>query len=406
MVCKHCGKEISDQSVFCPVCGGKVERIGNGAASQPLGTAGAGSAGGYGGLAANSLFVVFARERQNKGVLWEVILWCAICFAMLLSFVNIILLVCGKGASDWRGLSILLWIFTFLCEIGFCLFVGFRWHGFSVLYGIATFLFIILVPFYMAEVGVVGWYYGYDQIIFITICFALALITSLGLVICVSFEVFTKMKMKLVVFICSLVEMFFILCMAVIAYFPSGFRSISMGLSNNPYYLYILGSVSYLILCCVVTLYTAFYCRGVIEDDKGNLFHRKEKTGEKITETSQKEGQAGAVGQQPETAGQQALIGIQCIHGNYQGQAFPVQGEIIIGSQPGSAHIVLQDAYVSKQHCRIRFNAASDNYELIDLSTNGVYLENGVRLQGNMYHSCPRGTVVYLGSKNQKYKLL
>ena len=398
MICKHCGKEIADQSVFCPACGGKVERIRNDAAMQPSAVSGAGTVSGrvQGGLAVNNLFARFLRDRHQKGIMCEFILWISICLSCLLSLINVFMLISKISYGDGYVQSILLWGFLFLLEIGFGVFVAFRWQGISILYGITIFLLVMLIPFYIVDRGLMGWYIGYDGTNFMTVCFALALMTAMGLVVCGAFEFFTKIKIKLAVFICSIVEMSLIACMVVLPYLILIVESNKWGISSCCYCL-LLGSMSYFVVCCTVTLYTVFYCKEIIDSDKGNLFHLNGLEGGKPESVK---------GEQVKTEEKQALVGIQCLHGNYQGQVFPVQGEIIIGSQPGSAHIVLQDAYVSKQHCRIRFNAASGNYELIDLSTNGVFLENGVRLQSNMYHSCPRGTVLYLGSQNQKYRLM
>lgn len=97
---------------------------------------------------------------------------------------------------------------------------------------------------------------------------------------------------------------------------------------------------------------------------------------------------------------------LQCLAGTHKGKIFPLQGEIIIGSLRGQAHIVLQDAYVSRQHLSIRFNDASNCFEVKDQSTNGTFLENGTRLQKNIYTSCPRGTIIHLGSSSQQFKLM
>lgn len=388
MFCSHCGKEIPDQSVFCPVCGNQLGKAAGGMPAQP-------DAGTYGGeqlpengIIGNHLFVRFARDKNNKGLLCELILWSLLCFSMFLLLLNILLLIGKMGHGLWYTGNVMFGFFLLILESGLGALILLRFRGISILYGISFFPGIMLVPYYVMERGIMAWYVGYERTIFIAVFFALALITAIGLVVCGALEIFTAIRLKLAVFICSIVEISLIASMVVLPLLLSGDIGGMMSVFSNRGFL--LNSVSYFIICCVVAFYAIFYCKGIIESDQENLFHlNKQKGTAKVVQATQP-----------------VPVGIQCIRGSYQGQTFPVHGEIIIGSQPGSAHIVIQDVYVSKQHCRIRFNAPSSSYEVADISTNGVFLENGMRLQRNVYQSCPRGTVIYLGSENQKYKLL
>jgi len=388
MFCSHCGKEIPDRSVFCPACGNQLGKAAGGMPVQPD----AGNRGGKqmseNGIAGNHLFVRFARDKSNRGLLCELILWSLICFSMLLLLVNILFLIGKMGHGSWYTGNVIFGFFLLILESGLGTLVLLRFRGISILYGISFILGIMLIPYYMMERGLMAWYLGYGRTIFIAIFFALALIAAMGLIVCGTLEFFTAIRLKLAVFICSIVEVSLIATMMVLPLLLSGDIVGMMSILSNRGLL--LNSVSYIIICCVAAFYAIFYCKGIIESDKENLFH-----------LNKQKGTAKAV-----QAAQQVPVGIQCIRGSYQGQTFPVHGEIIIGSQPGGAHIVIQDVYVSKQHCRIRFNAVSGSYEVADISTNGVFLENRMRLQHNVYQSCPRGTVIYLGSENQKYKLL
>lgn len=116
---------------------------------------------------------------------------------------------------------------------------------------------------------------------------------------------------------------------------------------------------------------------------------------------------SASVSPQPmKVASTQPSVMLQCLAGTHKGKLFPLQGEMMIGSLQGQVHIVLQDAYVSRRHLSIRFNAASNCFEVKDQSTNGTFFENGTRLKKNVYTSCPRGTVIHLGSSKQQFKLI
>lgn len=88
------------------------------------------------------------------------------------------------------------------------------------------------------------------------------------------------------------------------------------------------------------------------------------------------------------------------------GQVFNLQNvEFSMGSQQG-VNLVIPDTHVSRTHCTVRFNFSNGMYEVRDLSTNGVYLLNGVRLQKGVYTPLQRGTIFCLGSVNQQFRLL
>lgn len=97
---------------------------------------------------------------------------------------------------------------------------------------------------------------------------------------------------------------------------------------------------------------------------------------------------------------------IRGICGIYAGYEIPLNGrEIMVGSG-SSAQVKIADQYVSRNHCAIRFNPATGLYEIRDLSSNGVYLQNGVRLQHGVYSAVSRGTIIYIGSQAQQFKLM
>lgn len=97
--------------------------------------------------------------------------------------------------------------------------------------------------------------------------------------------------------------------------------------------------------------------------------------------------------------------GIQCIVGAGQGQVIPVQGEIVLGSGRGQVNVLVNAQSVSRQHCRIWFDASRNCYHVMDLSSNGTYVNNQ-RIAPGVYTVCGRGSIVALADQGQQYKLL
>jgi len=74
--------------------------------------------------------------------------------------------------------------------------------------------------------------------------------------------------------------------------------------------------------------------------------------------------------------------------------------ELIFGRSPQEANIVFDQTAtdVSRKHCTIRFDGRANQYVVTDYSSNGTYLENGIRLENGQPKQVSRGTAIYLGS--------
>ena len=83
---------------------------------------------------------------------------------------------------------------------------------------------------------------------------------------------------------------------------------------------------------------------------------------------------------------------------------------MVFGSQAGAAGIVIVSPYISHRHCSVRYNVQTGMYEILDLSTNGVYAAGANRgtnrIPPGNYVPCPRGSVISLGSMEQQFRLL
>lgn len=97
------------------------------------------------------------------------------------------------------------------------------------------------------------------------------------------------------------------------------------------------------------------------------------------------------------------------ITGMYAGNTFPMDPdkELIIGRDSAVAGIVISSGgeKVSRRHCAVRFNSRNNNYEVVDFSSNGVYV-GGHRITPNAPVQLPRGTQIELGNKNNTFRLV
>lgn len=95
--------------------------------------------------------------------------------------------------------------------------------------------------------------------------------------------------------------------------------------------------------------------------------------------------------------------------GMYAGQEIPIvaNDEVIIGRDAAVSNIIIdQNAEkVSRKHCGIRFDAVRGAYSVTDYSSNGTTIEGGSKMITNLPQSCPRGTVIALGSRENRFRL-
>lgn len=96
-----------------------------------------------------------------------------------------------------------------------------------------------------------------------------------------------------------------------------------------------------------------------------------------------------------------------CVQGAYLGNIVRVVPEqsIIIGRDGTSADMIVNLPLVSRRHCSIIYHEKNNQYEIEDFSTNGTFVDGGVRLlQGEIYLLKP-GTTISFGDKSVIYKL-
>lgn len=105
----------------------------------------------------------------------------------------------------------------------------------------------------------------------------------------------------------------------------------------------------------------------------------------------------------------EAPASIMGLSGMYKGSSFPLEAdrEVIIGRDASVSGIVISSGgeKVSRRHCSVRFNSRSGSYEVVDFSSNGVFV-NGKRLPANVTVTLQRGTQIALGNNNNTFRLV
>ena len=102
--------------------------------------------------------------------------------------------------------------------------------------------------------------------------------------------------------------------------------------------------------------------------------------------------------------------GIQVLTGSMEGRQFElVDGKTYtIGKDSNLANILIDASYnmVSRVHCTITYSAKFDKYFVIDCSSNGTFLQNGVRISKNTRTPIARGTIVKLADDSCTIKFI
>lgn len=99
--------------------------------------------------------------------------------------------------------------------------------------------------------------------------------------------------------------------------------------------------------------------------------------------------------------------GLICIRGKHLGHmiSLPADRIMIFGRDPAECSIVLNDSMVSRLHCQITYIAALEQYRIVDFSKNGTFLGDGTRLQSGKEYHVKSATEIYLGNRDNLYKL-
>ncbi len=387
MYCNQCGNQVSDNASFCPICG---NRLGN---SMKKGNISMNRKVSYGeGASTKSMGNLFQRFSMNPdmAIKKELAVWGAICVSVVLALLTCILVGDVSGYSFWVGGVRSFELFLMFAGIAVCIIMALRKQIASVLIGNILIPTILLIPFYKTERALAVYGTEGNDLTILTVLFVFAIIAAIGIVLLCVLQFFTAMYVERFIVYISIGTLILILCMTLVPILLADDAGTYIEFFGAMHF--IMGTVSYLIAVIAMTIYTCLYFNNMMEhqDFKSIYKHMQNQTS------------AG----RGSIASMETPLGVQFVQGVLMGKTYPVQGEIIIGSQQGSAHIIVPDSKISRQHCVIRYNAMTHKYEVMDMSTNGVYLNNGMALSKGVYNSINRGTILWLGSAAQQIRLM
>lgn len=371
MFCRNCGKQVADYSQHCPYCGHAVgNHMGGGVTGNGMQ---------YGSMPGqrNKLDNIFSALMQERtpGVIMEFSLWCMVCVVAVLALVATIL-----------GNSKVVWIMLMLFAFGMGLMMAFRLKRVTMLCSIIFFQLIVSV-IHFGSFAI-----SYNTVPFSwlnVLLFVCGLLGAIGAIVCSSIHFFSRNDLGFVpvIIVISVSAVLILLeillygapCIGTDASYGNDF--LRMELNSRGYWL---GTITLWIMYVTNSMFYVFYFKGIIDNSisGANTFHNSGFTGSATAPA------------------------IRCVQGNHAGQTFYLQGRTFtVGSQPGM-NLVIQDPYVSRQHCAIRFNVGTGCYEIYDNSSNGVFLLNGGSLQKGVYHSVSSGSIICIGSVAQQFQLM
>lgn len=100
---------------------------------------------------------------------------------------------------------------------------------------------------------------------------------------------------------------------------------------------------------------------------------------------------------------------ITAVSGAYAGAVFSIRNNetISMGRDPMKCQVIFDDKNieVSHMHCSIRYSALDNTYIVTDYSKNGTWRDDNIRLRPNVPNSLPAGTLIFLGSRKNVFRL-
>lgn len=314
-----------------------------------------------------NIFSSLMHER-TPGVIKEFVLWCVVCVS---AFLSLIAAAIGGGNA--------VWVMLFLFTLGLGVLMAFRLTPIVLLYSVGVFQFLIFIIHYTTYLRA-QYYYGVSGSALITVLFVLLLLLSLVVLVCAFIQFFSRVSMGTALMILVITDSALIMLFQLLA-------CLSIA-SRNGWYVsfggaYWIGTISYWMILVVVLLLYVFFFRGFINNRK-----------KKIVDLS---AGAGKYSTAP---------GIMGVSGAYAGRTVYLNNQMITLGSGSGVTVVIQDQYVSAEHCAVRFNPSAGYYEIYDNSPYGVYLNGGSPIQKGVWCRIRRGSIIGLGNSVQKFRLL
>ncbi len=99
------------------------------------------------------------------------------------------------------------------------------------------------------------------------------------------------------------------------------------------------------------------------------------------------------------------LVGIK---GKFAGQSFKFnKGQLVIGRDPALSQVSYPETEgsISRKHCTVSYDQATNTYVLIDSSSNGTYLASGEKLVSGKPYILKTGDRFYLANPNELFEI-
>lgn len=313
-------------------------------------------------------------HRRDAGVIREFVLWCILCFNILLTMIAVIM--AGTKAS---------WIMLLLFTIVLVVLLAFRLTVIALLYSVGVFYLIMPIIHYIC--------YRSGNSVISLILFMLLILLSLAALICSFVHNFSPFNLDKLVMVLLMIDSGFLVIVQILLYVGRnsiyGFFRMLMG-ADSTFQGYWMGIISFWILLIVLILYEVFFVLGLIDNSWNKIARKPENF--------------------RESKNRRASAGLQGIRGECAGQIFYINknNNLIIGTDRG-ATLTLSDARVSRWHCAVRYNPGQGEngfYEVYDRSTNGVYVNGRDRMPQNAWIRLQKGSIIGIGGVQHQFRLL
>lgn len=319
----------------------------------------------------DNIFTALVR-RRTTGVVMEFVLWCIVCFAALLSLIAL-----AMGAGNF------VWILLLLTAAGLGVIMAFRLKEVALLYSVCVFNAILFLIHYLVFSVSYG---GGPQTAFSIVLFILTFLLSLAVVACAFVQFFSRVNMGTVLTILEICNVALIMIMQILMY-AAQYVGEDEYYNINTYHRswmnakgYWIGTTAFWLILVLIAVFYAYCFWGPVSDRADKLY---------VSNGGNRGGGGTYAGFRP---------GMRGVTGAYARRTIYLDGRTLTIGSSETVNVYIPDPQVSRTHCAIRFNSQTGYYEILDQSTNGVYLGNGARLYQGRYTAVQSGTTVFIAS--------
>ena len=378
MVCNRCGMQNPEGGRYCQNCGSALT------GGKPV--------------EIRTLFSDLTNQR-TQGTIAMFVVFIGLCVSVIFNILALALRKDGVGGTDPRALldlSTVTWIFLLLFQLAMIMLIIFKQDLINVMvagFGVEGLCMILLFAMIHKWMDIID-----DGPQGLVIAFMVVLILGiLTKIVFVFINSFMVQSFDRILFIISIAYSGAALVFSVTVFLVVMLTKEEHAAEYfNKYFGIGFGFASYCLALCSAAVISAFLYRGLLTKSKFVKSVFPNTSGVRTSEVNAvPAGNAAVV--------QQAFI--ECVAGMNQGLRYAVNGEIIIGAERGNVSILETGSGVSRQHCRIRFEQSQNCYYVMDLSTNGTFVNNQ-RIRQGAYTACSRGSVVVLADQGKQYRLL